>query len=60
MKVAGILRLHREETYNLPPKATTDDIVDSETARRTFWVLESKSSASKKFEEVFDPHVYKL
>lgn len=47
MEVAGILRLHREETYNLPPDATTDEIVDSETARRTFWVLESKPSTSK-------------
>lgn len=41
MRVVGILRLHREETYNLPPNATTDDIVNSEIARRTFWVLES-------------------
>lgn len=39
--VAGLLRLHREETYNLPANATTEEIVKAEIARRTFWVLES-------------------
>ena len=38
--VAGILRLHREETYSLPPHATADEIVSSESARRTFWVIQ--------------------
>jgi len=40
--VAGILRLHREETYSLPENATTDEIVQMEIARRTFWVLERR------------------
>ncbi|KAE8552445.1 hypothetical protein EYB25_006339 [Talaromyces marneffei] len=44
VRMAGILRLHREETYNLPPDATTDEIVNSEIARRTFWVLETEDN----------------
>jgi hypothetical protein len=39
--VAGILRLHREETYHLPEGASADNVVESEMARRTFWMLES-------------------
>lgn len=40
--MAGMLCLHREETYALPPNATPDQIVDSEMARRTFWLIESQ------------------
>ncbi|KAG4433496.1 hypothetical protein IFR05_011034 [Cadophora sp. M221] len=39
--MAGILCLHREETYQLPSNATPDQVVDSEMARRTFWMIES-------------------
>ncbi|KAJ5902166.1 hypothetical protein N7495_002694 [Penicillium taxi] len=39
--MAGILRLHREETYNLPEDATAEQFVNAEAARRTFWMLES-------------------
>jgi hypothetical protein len=38
--VAGILRLHREETYDIPQNATADAVVDSEVARRTFWSIQ--------------------
>ncbi|KAH7308745.1 hypothetical protein BKA65DRAFT_559625 [Rhexocercosporidium sp. MPI-PUGE-AT-0058] len=42
--MAGILCLHREETYQLPPDATPDQVVDSEMARRTFWMIESQTN----------------
>ncbi|KAH7409581.1 hypothetical protein BKA64DRAFT_571596 [Cadophora sp. MPI-SDFR-AT-0126] len=42
--MAGILCLHREETYQLPPNATPDQVVDSEMARRTFWMIESQTN----------------
>ncbi|KIV77635.1 hypothetical protein PV11_09423 [Exophiala sideris] len=41
VRMAGSLRLHREETYVLPDNATNDEIVESEVARRTFWMLEN-------------------
>lgn len=33
--VAGLLKLHRESTYDLPSDATTEDRIASESARRT-------------------------
>ncbi|KAJ5909972.1 hypothetical protein N7504_004615 [Penicillium tannophilum] len=39
--MAGILRLHREETYRLPDDATAEQFVNAEAGRRTFWMLES-------------------
>ncbi|KAF2491280.1 hypothetical protein BU16DRAFT_584600 [Lophium mytilinum] len=42
VRMAGILRLHREETYVLPEHVSTDEAVQSEMARRTFWVLETQ------------------
>lgn len=39
--MAGILRLHREETYRLPDDATAEQFVHAEAGRRTFWMLES-------------------
>ncbi|GAA5860441.1 hypothetical protein JCM8547_000304 [Rhodosporidiobolus lusitaniae] len=39
VRMSGILRLHREETYALPPDAEQDEVVRSELARRTFWIL---------------------
>ncbi|KAL2810751.1 hypothetical protein BJX63DRAFT_401167 [Aspergillus granulosus] len=41
VNMAGLLRLHREETYRLPGDATAEEIVYAEAARRTFWMLES-------------------
>jgi len=40
VRMASILRLHREETYDLPKNASADKYVDAEVARRTFWVIE--------------------
>ncbi|KAL1744097.1 hypothetical protein HDZ31DRAFT_8602, partial [Schizophyllum fasciatum] len=42
VRMAGYLRLHREETYWVPPDASEDAIIKSEVARRTFWMVESK------------------
>jgi len=39
--MAAVLRLHREETYQLPADASADQVVDAERARRTFWVIQS-------------------
>lgn len=44
VRMAGILLLHREETYRLPEDATADDIINAEAARRTFWMLENHDS----------------
>lgn len=41
IRLAGILKLHREEAYQLPASATNDEVVRSEVARRTFWMLET-------------------
>jgi len=35
------MHLHREESYSLPGNATVEDIIESESKRRTFWLLES-------------------
>ncbi|GAA5823409.1 hypothetical protein JCM11251_000625 [Rhodosporidiobolus azoricus] len=39
VRMAGLLRLHREESYQLPPDAEPEEVVRSELARRTFWIL---------------------
>lgn len=44
VRMAGMLRLHREETYDLPENYTAEDVIDAEMARRTFWMLESQDN----------------
>ncbi|KAF7545641.1 hypothetical protein G7046_g9515 [Stylonectria norvegica] len=41
MSIAEYFRMHREETYQLPENASKQDVVYSEAARRTFWMLET-------------------
>lgn len=41
VRMAGVLRLHREETYRLPANASATDVVHAERARRTFWVIQN-------------------
>lgn len=41
VRMAGTLRLHREETYYLPEGAAADKVVESEVIRRTFWMLQN-------------------
>ncbi|KAI1614912.1 fungal-specific transcription factor domain-containing protein [Exophiala viscosa] len=49
VRMAGTLRLHREETYYLPENATADNVVDAEVARRTFWMLENHDNLHSGF-----------
>jgi hypothetical protein len=44
VRMAGLLRLHREETYALSGTFTAEDVIKSEMARRTFWMLESQDN----------------
>ncbi|KAL1713412.1 hypothetical protein EV715DRAFT_277319 [Schizophyllum commune] len=44
VRMAGYLRLHREETYRVPPDASEDTIIKSEVARRTFWMVENQAN----------------
>ncbi|RDW85994.1 hypothetical protein BP5796_04319 [Coleophoma crateriformis] len=37
-----MLHLHREESYKISENATTKEIIEAESARRTFWILESQ------------------
>ncbi|GAA6041991.1 hypothetical protein JCM8097_009134 [Rhodosporidiobolus ruineniae] len=39
VRMAGLLRLHREDAYTLPADAEPDEVIRSELARRTFWIL---------------------
>ncbi|CAK7223802.1 hypothetical protein SCUCBS95973_005304 [Sporothrix curviconia] len=45
VRMAGMLRLHREETYRLPAHLEADQVVDAvvdaERARRTFWCIQN-------------------
>lgn len=44
VRMAAILKLHREETYRLPADAAADEVVRSESARRTFWMIQSQEN----------------
>ena len=44
VRMAGLLRLHREETYDLPKDFSAEDVINAEMARRTFWMLESQDN----------------
>jgi len=44
VRMAGILRLHREESFRLEPDASSDEVVAAEVARRTFWMIVSQDS----------------
>ncbi|KAH9884381.1 hypothetical protein F4778DRAFT_565068 [Xylariomycetidae sp. FL2044] len=41
IRLAGLLQMHREEAYTLPHGASKEEVVRSEVARRTFWMLET-------------------
>ena len=49
VRMAGGFRLHREEAYRLPDNATAEDVVESEVARRTFWMLENHENLHSGF-----------
>lgn len=44
VRMAALLKLHREETYQLPAHAAAEDIVQAESARRTFWMIQSQEN----------------
>lgn len=44
VRMASILKLHREETYSLPPGAPAEQVIRSEAARRTFWMIHSQEN----------------
>ncbi len=44
VRMAVVLKLHREETYTLPPTASADAVVQAEAARRTFWMIHSQEA----------------
>lgn len=44
VRMAAILRLHREETYALPPGAPAEHVIRAESARRTFWMIHSQEN----------------
>lgn len=44
VRMASILKLHREETYALPPGAPAEHIIRAESARRTFWMIHSQEN----------------
>ncbi|KAH8890559.1 hypothetical protein GQ53DRAFT_590443, partial [Thozetella sp. PMI_491] len=41
VRMAGILRLHREETYAVSSSTPADEVVNKESARRTFWAIKN-------------------
>ncbi|ORY81760.1 hypothetical protein BCR35DRAFT_352269 [Leucosporidium creatinivorum] len=41
-RMAGLLCLHEESTYALPPDATAGQVIHAEAARRTFWLIASQ------------------
>lgn len=44
VRMSSILRLHREETYALPPGAPAEHVIRAESARRTFWMIHSQEN----------------
>ncbi|KAH0434878.1 hypothetical protein CcaCcLH18_05086 [Colletotrichum camelliae] len=44
VRMATLLKLHREETYALPADAEAEQLVRAESARRTFWMIQSQEN----------------
>lgn len=44
VRMAAMLKLHREETYQLETNATEEKIIDAEMSRRTFWMIQSQDN----------------
>lgn len=44
VRMASLLKLHREETYCLAPGAPADQVMRAESARRTFWMIHSQEN----------------
>lgn len=44
VRMASMLKLHREESYLLPPDAAAEQVIRAESARRTFWMIHSQEN----------------
>ncbi|KAK7749633.1 hypothetical protein SLS53_000211 [Cytospora paraplurivora] len=44
VRMASMLKLHREETYQLPPGAPAEQVIRAESARRTFWMIQTQEN----------------
>ncbi|KAG8161061.1 hypothetical protein KVR01_009325 [Diaporthe batatas] len=44
VRMASILKLHREESYALAPGAPAEQVIRAESARRTFWMIHSQEN----------------
>ncbi|KAK1229894.1 hypothetical protein PQX77_006993 [Marasmius sp. AFHP31] len=38
-RMVSILKLSQEDSYNLPPQARVEDVIEAEVSRRTWWVI---------------------
>ncbi|KAL0569204.1 hypothetical protein V5O48_012769 [Marasmius crinis-equi] len=38
-RMVSILKLSQEESYNLPPQARVEEVIEAEVSRRTWWVI---------------------
>lgn len=44
VRMAGLQRLHCEESYTLGPETSAEDVVTKESARRVFWMIQSQEN----------------
>jgi Fungal specific transcription factor domain len=44
VRMAAMLRLHREETYDLSRGASRESVINAEMGRRTFWMIQSQDN----------------
>lgn len=44
VRMASLLKLHREESYALAPGAPAEQVIRAESARRTFWMIHSQEN----------------
>ncbi|CAI6093848.1 unnamed protein product [Clonostachys chloroleuca] len=44
VRMASILKLHREETYYVDQNSSTNQVIRSESARRVFWMIQSQEN----------------
>lgn len=51
-RMAGLLCLHEESTYALPPDAAAGQIIYAEAARRTFWLIACSAFRFAPFSEL--------
>lgn len=53
MRMAALMRLHREETYALQ-NPSKEMVIAAESARRTLWMLHSKSPQAYSHRNLFN------